>query len=188
MGEMDGFFKLGNNFMYLFPCFVALFCLCTMFNVWGRTARSSFMKNLFKKYDQLFLYSSSSLLTVSPSLRTGIYSTLSCWPIKKLKIHIEDPRNLAEEGATILRRGMNSHSILLLSFNIFNLFMQKEKQERRTTLVFLLIQLAIFQMYAISTSPLPQYSIPLVWCSLRSSISFSYIVVVVVLLCVVFCW
>ena len=63
MGEMDGFFKLGNNFMYLFPCFVALFCLCTMFNVWGRTARSSFMKNLFKKYDQLFLYSPSSLLT-----------------------------------------------------------------------------------------------------------------------------
>ena len=57
MGEMDGFFKLGNNFMYLFPCFVALFCLCTMFNVWGRTARSSFMKNLFKKYDQLFLCS-----------------------------------------------------------------------------------------------------------------------------------
>lgn len=75
MGEMDGYFSLGKNFMYLFPVFVAIFCLCSLLNVWQRMFRSAFMKNLFT----------------------------SCWPLKKLKIHIDDPRQLMEEGAAILK-------------------------------------------------------------------------------------
>lgn len=75
MGEMDGYFSLGKNFMYVFPVFVAIFCLCSLLNVWQRIFRSGFMKNLF----------------------------VSCWPLKKMKIHIDDPRQLMEEGAAILK-------------------------------------------------------------------------------------
>lgn len=75
MGQMDGYFALGKNFLYIFPVFVVLLCLCSLLNVWQRVFRSAFMKNLFT----------------------------SCWPIKKLKIHVDDPRQLLEEGSIILK-------------------------------------------------------------------------------------
>lgn len=76
MGKMDGYFALGAGFLYLFPMFVVIVCLCSLLNVWQRAFRSAFMKNVFQ----------------------------SCWPIKKLKIHIDDPNQLLEEGSAILKQ------------------------------------------------------------------------------------
>jgi len=75
MGQMDGYFKLGKNFLYMFPVFVLIVFLCSLLNVWQRSFRSAFMKNMFK----------------------------SCWPIKKLKIKVDDPSQLLEEGSAILK-------------------------------------------------------------------------------------
>ncbi len=92
MGQMDGYFTLGKQFMYSFPVLVAIFCVCSLLNIWQRIARSSFMKNVFLRYVRISLYPPTHVF-------------YSCWPIKKLKIHIEDPRNILEEGALILKEG-----------------------------------------------------------------------------------
>jgi len=75
MGQMDGYFNLGKNFLYIFPIFVVVFCLCSLLNVWQRAFRSAFVKSLL----------------------------VSCWPLKKLKVKIDDPRELLEEGSAILK-------------------------------------------------------------------------------------
>lgn len=75
MGQMDGYFGLGKSFLYGFPVLIVMFCLCSLLNVWQRFFRSAFMKNIF----------------------------LNCWPIKKLKVHVDDPRQLLEEGSAILK-------------------------------------------------------------------------------------
>jgi hypothetical protein len=75
MGQMDGYFNLGKSFLYGFPVFIVIICLCSLLNVWQRFFRSAFMKKIF----------------------------LNCWPIKKLKVHVDDPRQLLEEGSAILK-------------------------------------------------------------------------------------
>eukprot|EP01111_Echinosteliopsis_oligospora_P011370 TRINITY_DN3740_c0_g1_i1.p1 TRINITY_DN3740_c0_g1~~TRINITY_DN3740_c0_g1_i1.p1 ORF type:complete len:632 (-),score=109.80 TRINITY_DN3740_c0_g1_i1:43-1938(-) len=75
MGKMQGLFEIGKVFIYVFPVFVVVFFLFTLFNGFQRIARSRCMKWL-----------------------------LGCWPIKKLHIQIPDKAAARIEGANILRQ------------------------------------------------------------------------------------